>query len=118
MPPRPDPMTFIQYTYNLAIASAAVISAGMIAFMLSSIPFLRFLSAIGQVIWLGLVTSAAGSFFAFAARSDLKGQALPEDLKKKLATGWRFNLILLVLMMAITLLTLISGVSDLLSSDL
>lgn len=85
---RPDPRTFAQYSYYLAIASGGLI---VLAFVFSFIPPIRFLT---QLIWLTLITSGIGAFLAYAARSDFaKMKQPPEESITQARIGWRNNLL-------------------------
>lgn len=102
---RPDPRGMIQLSYILAFVSALILLASYaLAWVLRGTDIGTY---VGQIIWLALITSAIGTFLAFAARSDLRGQELPPDLARRLRVGLRVNLAALILMLLWTALIII-----------
>lgn len=96
---RPDPTTFAQFSYWLAIASSVIVT---LVLLLGLVPGRMgdFLSPLQQVMWLALITSGVGLFLAIAARSDFRrGGQVPDAFKRKARIGLRVNLIILVVML-------------------
>jgi len=100
---KPHPETFALASYVLAIVSSAIIALSLVAsFLPDSIA-----AVAQQVCWLAMFTSGIGTFMAYAARIDLGRQSLPPALARKLTIGWRFNLLIVVLMVVLALVQII-----------
>src|SRR5574341_863408 len=87
---RPDPRTFVLYSYYLAFASSGVM---LLTFLFALVPFAR---PLVHVMWLALITSPIGVFLGVTARSDFKDQEVEEALKRKMGIGIRVNLLTLI----------------------
>ena len=95
---RPDPATFAQYSSILAYVSFGLFILSMILTRASN-PAVADLSF--TFIWLVLPSSAAGAFMGWAARSDFKKKPGSDEDMQKAATGFRVNLLALILMIMI-----------------
>jgi hypothetical protein len=100
------------YSYYLAIASAAIM---ILAMLLAFIP-IRFLAPLVHVIWLTLITSAAGTFLAVTARNEFKRHPPTEDEERHARIGLRvnvaallFTLLLVVAVLLVNMLGFASG---------
>lgn len=100
---RPDPATFAEASYILAIASVLIL---LLSYVLSWISAVGFLS---RIVWLALITSAVGAFLAYAARQDFKHIDAPEADIKRARAGWRVNLAVLVLMLVLALIAIVAA---------
>lgn len=97
---RPDPRTFAEWSYYLAIASAAIL---LMAFLLG-LTRVAALQPLVNIVWLALITSATGTFLAAAARSDFKRNPPDEVDQQRARTGLRVNLLALILMFVLMLI--------------
>ena len=100
---RPDPATLAEASYILAIASVLIL---LLAYVLSWSGAVGFLS---RIVWLALITSAAGAFLAYAARKDYERIDAPEADVKRARAGWRVNLAVLVLMLVLAAIAIAVG---------
>jgi hypothetical protein len=98
------------YSYYLAVASVTIM---ILAMILTFIP-LRFLAPLVHIIWLTLITSAAGTFLAVTARNEFKRRPPTEDEARHARIGLRVNvaalIFMLLLMLAVVLVNMLGFV--------
>lgn len=104
---RPDPRTFVLYSYYLAFASSGVM---LLTFLFALVPFAR---PLVHVMWLALITSPIGVFLGVTARSDFKDQEVEEALKRKMGIGIRVNLLTLIFMLLVGVAFMVVNLSRL-----
>lgn len=87
------------YSYYLAYASAAIM---ILAMLFAFIP-VRFLAPLVHIIWITLITSAAGTFLAATARGEFKRRPPTEQEERRARIGLRVNIaaLLFVLLLAL-----------------
>lgn len=107
---RPDPVMFAKLSYYLALASSGILLVSVVLALVR-------ISA-GPFLWLALPTSAAGTFLAWAARSDFRARPGPDEAAQQARTGWRVNLLALIVMLLMVVVVIIVRASGLLSSVL
>ncbi len=96
---RPDPALFARLSFYLGYASSGIIFLSLVLVLLRS--------SASQIMWLALITSAAGTFMAWAARTDFREAPGTEEAARMAQIGWRVNLIALSLMALLLLLTIV-----------
>nr|MBN1229669.1 hypothetical protein [Anaerolineae bacterium] len=100
---RPDPAMFVEISYYLAFASTGIL---LMTFILGVLR-IEALRPLGQLIWLALITSAVGTFLAFAARSEYKKAEPTDEEAYKLRIGLRVNLATLAFMIIFALFVIV-----------
>lgn len=96
---RPDPVQFARLSYAMGFVTSGILA---LAFILGMVGV-----GLGWIVWLALVSSAAGTFMAWAARRDFKTQPPPPEIERTLKVAWRVNLGSLILMFIVLILYLI-----------
>ncbi len=96
---RPSPARLADISYYLALVSAGILllysAIGLAGLHVRTLtPF----------IWVVLITSAAGAFLAYAARSDLTSADPDNRAVRRARTGWRLNLAAFAVMVVFALL--------------
>jgi hypothetical protein len=100
---RPDPGLLAEISYYLAFASTGLL---LLTFLLG-LARVEALRPLGQLIWLVLITSAAGTFLGFAARSDFKRIEPTDRDVRRLRLGLRVNLMALGFMVLFVLFVIV-----------
>lgn len=99
MESRPDPVQFARISYAMGFVTSGILA---LAFILGMVGL-----GLGWIVWLALISSAAGTFMAWAARRDFKTQPAPPEIERNLKVAWRVNLGSLILMFLVLILYLI-----------
>jgi hypothetical protein len=98
---RPDPILFAKGSYYLGFATSGLLLVTIVLMLV------RATGVAGVLVWLTVLTSAVGTFMAWAARKDFQTAPPPPDVQGMVNLGWRINrlaLILIVLMIVIGLI--------------
>lgn len=99
---RPDPHSFAIYGYYMAFVTAIIVTLALV------FGFIHPLRMLSNVIWLALITSAMGTFMAYAARRDFtRIKQVDPEIERKARVAWRINLMMLVLMVFISIFTIV-----------
>jgi hypothetical protein len=99
---RPDAVTLAQWSYYLAYASSGILLFGFFLLLLRS--------PLTAIVWLVLITSAMGTFMAWAARQEFKGKPGPEDSVAMAYSAFRINLGTLIGMLILVVLVIVAQV--------
>jgi hypothetical protein len=91
---------FYQYTYYLAFATSAIL---IVAFILG-LKWFDGIAILRNVVWLALITSALGTFFGLAARSEWKRREPSPEERNLVKIGLRTNIAALAFMILAVIL--------------
>ncbi|HOA23910.1 MAG TPA: hypothetical protein PK801_14935 [Aggregatilineales bacterium] len=95
----PSPARLADISYYLALVSAGI----LLVYSAIGLAGLH-VRALTPFVWVALITSAAGAFLAFAARSDLTTADLDDRAVRRARTGWWLNLAAFAVMVVFALL--------------
>jgi hypothetical protein len=103
---RPSPEKFAQWSYSLAYVSAGIT---LLVFLLALIPgkLGQSLEFLQNIIWALFFTGAIGTFFGYAARTDLKTRKNVEEAQHKARIGLRTNAMFLGIIVFIALFAIV-----------
>ncbi len=98
---RPDPVLFAKASYYLGFATSGLLLLTLV------LMFTRATTAAGLVLWLTLLTSAVGTFTAWAARRDFQTSPPSDAIRGMANLGWRINRLALILIVIMAVMSLL-----------
>lgn len=101
---RPDPVMFTRWSYYLALTTSGLL---LLTIALSFVPLEAIRTLPRLTVALALITSAVGTFMAWAARKDFATNPGPDDVMSMLNVAWRLNRLSLILIAILAVLALV-----------